>query len=57
MALQNRLKTRVAFSAAVEIELMDKLKALSVSTRIPLNRLLDEAIADLLKKHQAPEQD
>lgn len=52
MTVKNRLKTRVAFSAAVKIELMDRLKELSLDTRIPLNRLLDEAITDLLKKFE-----
>ena len=50
------LKNRVAFSAAVKIELMEKLRELSQTTRIPLNRLLDEAIDDLIKKHSKREQ-
>jgi hypothetical protein len=51
------LKNRERFASSVDKKLLLNLRALSESTRIPLSRLLDEAIADLLKKHQPPEQD
>jgi hypothetical protein len=53
----NELKNRARFATAIDKDLLVKLKKLSAKTRIPLSRLLDEAIADLLKKHQPPEQD
>ena len=48
----NELKNRARFATAVEKGLLDRLKELSAATRIPLSRLLDEAIKDLLEKHQ-----
>lgn len=45
------LKTRNRISSTVNIELNNNLKQLSSDTRIPISRLLDEAIEDLLKKH------
>ena len=51
------LKNRARFASSVDKKLLLKLRELSDSTRIPLSRLLDEAIADLLQKHQPPEQD
>lgn len=44
------LKTRKTLSNAVKIELHDSLKQLSEETKIPMSKLLDEAIEDLLKK-------
>lgn len=43
------LKTRNRISSTVNIELNNNLKQLSTDTRIPISRLLDEAIEDLLK--------
>lgn len=49
--LNQRLKTRTPISTAVENKLFTELKELSKKTRIPLSKLLDEAISDLLTKH------
>ena len=46
-----QLKNRTKIGAAIDNNLLEGLKALSVSTRIPLSKLLDEAIEDLLKKY------
>ncbi len=45
------LKNRTPISNAVDNELLIKLKQLSIDTRIPISKLLDEAIAMLLDKH------
>lgn len=48
---ENRgLKTRKTLSNAIKSELHDGLKELSNQTKVPMSRLLDEAIEDLLKK-------
>ncbi|WP_310877059.1 ribbon-helix-helix domain-containing protein [Priestia megaterium] len=48
---ENRgLKTRRALSNAIKIELYEQLKQLSDDTKIPMSKLLDEAVEDLLKK-------
>lgn len=44
------LKNRKSLSNAIKIELYQGLKELSVKTKVPMSRLLDEAIEDLLKK-------
>lgn len=44
---------RTRISNSIDKKLYDKLKKLSEKTRIPMSRLLDEAIEDLLKKHSA----
>lgn len=44
------LKNRKPLSNAVKIELYDGLKVLSDKTKIPMSKLLDESIEDLLKK-------
>ncbi|WP_425203583.1 ribbon-helix-helix domain-containing protein [Priestia megaterium] len=44
------LKSRRPLSNAVKIELYERLKGLSEETKIPMSKLLDEAIEDLLKK-------
>ncbi|MEK4030790.1 ribbon-helix-helix domain-containing protein [Pseudobacillus sp. FSL P4-0506] len=50
---ENRgLKTRKALSNAVKIELYEQLKQLSDETKIPMSKLLDEAIEDLLVKRK-----
>lgn len=46
------LKTRGNFSTTIKLELIDELKELSKETRIPLSKLLDESIDDLLIKHK-----
>lgn len=44
------LKTRTPFSNAVDTKLYEELKAYSKKTKIPLSKLLDEAIELLLNK-------
>ncbi len=44
---------REKISNSIKKELYVGLKRLSKETRIPISRLLDEAIEDLLKKHSA----
>lgn len=46
------LKYRIRVGFSLDKVLVDKLKELSDSTRIPASKLLDEAIADLLKKFE-----
>ncbi|SCG83661.1 hypothetical protein DW1_2095 [Proteiniborus sp. DW1] len=46
------LKNRVRMGSAVDKNLFENLKKLSEQSRIPISKLLDEAIEDLLKKHQ-----
>ena len=48
MSLTNR--TRIG--SAIDKVLFEDLKKLSEQTRIPISKLLDEAIEDLLKKHK-----
>jgi hypothetical protein len=45
------LTNRVTISNAIERDLHEKLTDFSRETRIPKSKLLDEAIHDLLKKH------
>ena len=44
------LKNRVIPNSAVDKELYNKLRELSKDTKVPISKLLDEAIEDLLKK-------
>lgn len=44
------LKNRKPLSSAIKIELHDGLKKLSDETKVPISKLLDEAIEDLLTK-------
>ena len=46
------LKTRTQIGSAVGKVLFIQLKELSKSTKIPMSRLLDEGIEDLLEKYQ-----
>lgn len=46
------LTTRKALSNAVRIELYEQLKKLSDETKIPMSKLLDEAIEDLILKRK-----
>ena len=51
--MDNRgLKTRTAFSNAIDSKLYEQFKKLSEQTRIPQSKLLDEAIFDLLNKYK-----
>ncbi|MDD4780335.1 MAG: ribbon-helix-helix domain-containing protein [Tissierellia bacterium] len=45
------LKNRVQYATSIDKELKDAMKVLSEKTRIPQSKLIDEAIKDLLKKH------
>ncbi|WP_145482013.1 ribbon-helix-helix domain-containing protein [Yersinia aldovae] len=45
------LKNRTRFTSSLDNKLVQPFNELSKDTRIPKSRLLDEAIADLLKKH------
>ena len=46
------LKTRTRIGNTLNTILLEKLKELSSSTRIPMSRLLDEAVEDLIEKHK-----
>lgn len=48
------LKYRTRFTSSLRNELIEPFNELSKITRIPKTRLLDEAIEDLLKKHNIP---
>lgn len=45
------LKNRTRIGSAIDKELYENLKKLSENTRIPISKLLDEAISDLINKH------
>lgn len=45
------LKYRTRYTSSLKNELVPLFDALAKKTRIPKSRLLDEAIADLLKKN------
>lgn len=47
------LKNRTRIGSAIETELYEKLQKLSKDSRIPISKLLDEAISDLLNKHES----
>lgn len=50
---ENRgLKNRKTISNAVRSDLVDSLKTLSTETKIPMSKLLDEAIELLLEKRK-----
>ena len=42
---------RVSYATKIDSNLKEKLINLSKDTRIPQSKLIDEAIEDLLKKH------
>lgn len=46
------LKNRVRIGSAIDKKLYEELKKLSKKSRIPISKLLDEAIEDLIKKHK-----
>ena len=52
MTNNRNLKTKKARSSAVHLELYEQLKKLSNETKIPMSKLLDETIEDLLSKHK-----
>ena len=45
------LKTRIRFSTSLDKTLAQDLEKLSLDTRIPKSKLVDEAITLLLEKH------
>ena len=45
------LKNRVRYTNSIDIKLLNNLKELSVTTKIPQSKLLDEGIELLLKKY------
>jgi len=45
------LKNRTRMGNTLDTKLLEKLKELSAVTRIPMSRLLDEAVEDLIHKH------
>ena len=47
------LKNRTKIGSAIDAELYSKLKELSEKTRIPISKLLDEALCDLLEKYKS----
>lgn len=49
--MSSRYSTRTPWSTATDTVLLEKLRQLAASTRIPASRLLDEAIEDLLVKY------
>lgn len=50
MTSERGLKTRKPISNAIKTELHDGLRELSNKTKVPISKLLDEAIEDLLNK-------
>lgn len=46
------LKTRIRFSTSLDKDLAKRLEDLSIATRIPKSKLVDEAIEMLLDKHE-----
>ena len=53
--MNNRgLKNRTAIANAVDTNIMIKFKELSINTKIPMSKLLDEALEDIIKKYEAP---
>lgn len=52
MSNNRGLKNRSPLSNAIKTELYEALRNLSRETKIPISRLLDEAIEDLLEKRK-----
>jgi len=46
------LKNRVRIGSAIDKKLYEEIKMVSEKTRIPISKLLDEAIEDLVKKYK-----
>lgn len=49
---ESQLVNRTKFVSSLKNELVPLFAQLSVETRVPKSRLLDEAIEDLLKKYE-----
>jgi len=54
MSNNRGLKNRKTISNAVRSELADSLRELSEKTKIPMSKLLDEALEDLMNKYSKP---
>lgn len=54
MSNNRGLKNRKTISNAVRSELADGLRELSEKTKIPMSKLLDEALEDLMNKYSKP---
>ena len=48
---QRELKNRIRISSSIDINLNNNLRDLSEQTKIPVSKLLDEAIELLLEKY------
>lgn len=46
------LKYRTRFTSSLKNELVEPFNELSLKSRVPKSRLIDEAIEDLLKKYE-----
>lgn len=46
------LKNRVKVGTSIDKEIYKEFQGLAKETRIPISRLLDEALEDLIKKHK-----
>lgn len=46
------MSQRVPYATKIDKDLKDKLIKLSELSRIPQSKLIDEAVEDLLKKHE-----
>ncbi len=49
--MTKQYRNRKQISTAIDLELYEKFRQLSIDTRIPSTKLLDEAIEDLLVKY------
>lgn len=49
------LKTRVQFTSTLKTELYEQLKAMSDKTQIPISRLLDMAVEEMLRENTSKE--
>lgn len=47
---------REKFGTTVDADLLDGLRDLSTETRIPMSRLTDEALEDILEKYERKKQ-
>ena len=46
----NKLVNRIKIGSPIDKQLYQELKELSLVTRVPISKLLDEAIEDLIEK-------
>lgn len=53
MTSKRGLKNRKPLSNAIRIDLHEQLKSLSDESKVPISKLLDEAIEDLLQKRKS----